>query len=327
MPPEGPGRNRRSLPKRLVVFLMKRYPALWRYPLLWMGKETAPRPPQVVCIETTNFCNGRCVYCPRPTLGRARGFMDVGLFQKIVDECAELGVATLNIHGYGEPLIDRHLAARIHYAKSHSNIFTVVVTNGSLLTERKGLELIAAGLDLLAVSLDPGDAALHNRIRRGLSYEKIAQRIRAFVTLKKALGVTHPRVALSAIVHRENENFLENFLSAWRPLIEDIRLKRLHNWGGSIASSEEKPAGVPCQRLWLSLSVQWDGRVSLCCVDHAGRHCLGDLNRASIREIWNGPAFRQVRHASLGGASKGDLLCNHCTLPRRDSPGWIRKIL
>ena len=47
----------------------------------------------------------------------------------------------------------------------------------------------------------------------------------------------------------------------------------------------------PCYRLWLTFTVLWDGRVSLCCADFDGRHVLGDLNTSSIREIWNAEPY------------------------------------
>ena len=42
--------------------------------------------PAVILIENTNCCNAQCVMCPRDTLSRKRGFMDFGLFEKIMKE-------------------------------------------------------------------------------------------------------------------------------------------------------------------------------------------------------------------------------------------------
>ena len=44
--------------------------------------------PTVLMIENTNLCNAECVMCPRDTLSRKRGFMDFGLFEKIIKEAS-----------------------------------------------------------------------------------------------------------------------------------------------------------------------------------------------------------------------------------------------
>ena len=44
--------------------------------------------PTVLMIENTNHCNAECVMCPRDTLSRKRGFMDFGLFEKIIREAS-----------------------------------------------------------------------------------------------------------------------------------------------------------------------------------------------------------------------------------------------
>ena len=66
----------------------------------------------------------------------------------------------------------------------------------------------------------------------------------------------------------------------------------------------------------------WDGRVSLCCADFDGREVLGDLRTSTIQDIWNGPAYREVRRAHLDHG--GPDICQSCDLPKKDSPLWIR---
>ncbi|HVD91108.1 MAG TPA: SPASM domain-containing protein, partial [Vicinamibacterales bacterium] len=67
-----------------------------------------------------------------------------------------------------------------------------------------------------------------------------------------------------------------------------------------------------------------DGRVSLCCADFDGRTILGDVNGASIEEIWNGEPYREARRLHL--ESGGPDVCQSCDLPRKDSPLWITKL-
>src|SRR5215210_2556474 len=71
--------------------------------LLATGRDRAPSMPEIVQIESTNICNAKCVFCPRDDMHRKQGVMDMALYQKIVDECAALGITHVRVHNYGEP--------------------------------------------------------------------------------------------------------------------------------------------------------------------------------------------------------------------------------
>src|SRR5271165_5737017 len=69
--------------------------------------------PTVMMIENTNLCNAECVMCPRELLSRKRGFMDFGLFEKIIREVSGLKRKPVtHLHGFGEPMLDKLLPER-----------------------------------------------------------------------------------------------------------------------------------------------------------------------------------------------------------------------
>ena len=77
--------------------------------------------------------------------------------------------------------------------------------------------------------------------------------------------------------------------------------------------------------MWLTFTVLWDGRVSLCCADFDGRHILGDLRTQTIAEVWNSPAYRAARRLHL--ESGGPEICQSCDLPKKDSPLWVGRLV
>jgi radical SAM protein with 4Fe4S-binding SPASM domain len=101
-----------------------------------------------------------------------------------------------------------------------------------------------------------------------------------------------------------------------------VHVTDLHNWAGTL--NTESDVNYPCYRPWLTFTVLWDGRVSLCCADFDGKTILGDLNTSSIREIWNAAPYRDARRQHL--ESGGPDICRACDLPRKDSPLWITKL-
>ena len=58
-------------------------------------------------------------------------------------------------------------------------------------------------------------------------------------------------------------------------IADKIHITDLHNWAGTL--NTESDVNYPCYRPWLTFTVLWDGRVSLCCADFDGRTILGDL--------------------------------------------------
>lgn len=72
--------------------------SLARTPLVFYPSYRYHRPlPSVIMIENTNRCNSPCAMCPRDTLTRTRGFMDFGLFEKII----HAGLDKMQIGFYG----------------------------------------------------------------------------------------------------------------------------------------------------------------------------------------------------------------------------------
>lgn len=112
-------------------------------------------------ISVTDRCNFRCRYCmPREVFGPDFAFLphdDLLSFEEITRLArvfATAGVKKLRITG-GEPLLRRDLELLIQMLSEIEGIEDIALTtNGSLLTEKRALELKAAGLKRVTVSLD-----------------------------------------------------------------------------------------------------------------------------------------------------------------------------
>jgi MoaA/NifB/PqqE/SkfB family radical SAM enzyme len=295
---------------------------LVRRGLLAAGRDRAPRLPEIVQIESTNICNARCVFCPRDQMHRGQGVMDEALYRKVVDDCAALGIRHVRLHNYGEPFVDRHLAGKIAYAKQKGIAEVGVISNGSLIDDEVARGVIEAGLDAINISVDASGREVFERTRVGLNYDKVISNIERLIRIRTELGRTRPRLILS-FVRQDNTAEERAFIEHWRAIADKIHITDLHNWAGTL--NRESDVRFPCYRQWLTFTVLWDGRVSLCCADFDGRVVLGDMRASSIREVWDSEAYRQVRRDHL--LSGGPDICRACDLPRKDSPLWIGKIV
>ena len=286
------------------------------------GRDRTKHWPDIVQIESTNLCNAKCVFCPRDEMHRRQGVMDMDLFKKVVDECAELGITHVRVHNYGEPFLDKQLVEKVRYAKSKGIAEVGMISNGSLIDEPIAQGMIDAGLDAINISVDASGKEVFESTRLNLEYDVVIRNIETLVRLRKASGRARPKLILS-FVRQNNSADEHDFIEHWRTIADKVHITDLHNWAGTLNATSD--VNYPCYRMWQTFTVLWDGRVSLCCADFDGRHILGDLRTSSIAEIWNGPAYRDVRRQHL--ESGGPEICRSCDLPKKDSPLWVTKLL
>jgi Radical SAM superfamily/Iron-sulfur cluster-binding domain len=290
--------------------------------LLATGRDRAPSMPEIVQIEATNICNAKCVFCPRDDMHRRQGIMSLELFKKIVDECAELGITHVRMHNYGEAFVDRRLVEKVRYAKEKGIKEVGMISNGSLITEPVARGMIDAGLDAINISVDASGKEVFEATRIGLKYDKVIANIERLLRLRGESGKRRPKLILS-FVRQNNSADEQAFIEHWKTIADKIHVTDLHNWAGTL--NTESDVNFPCYRPWLTFTVLWDGRVSLCCADFDGKTILGDLNTHSIAEIWNADPYRNARRQHL--ESGGPDVCRACDLPRKDSPLWITKLI
>jgi len=313
-------RLRRSVRSAVERTLLARS-RLVRRALLATGRDRAVVLPDIVQIESTNICNARCVFCPRGEMRRRQGVMEDGLYRRIVDECAALGIRHVRLHNYGEPFVDRALPDKVAYAKERGIAEVGVISNGSLITEDVARAVIEAGLDAVNISVDASGRVVFEQTRVGLKYDQVIANVERLVRLKKELGRARPKLILS-FVRQGNSADEEAFIVRWSAIADKVHVTDLHNWAGTLDARAE--ITYPCYRQWLTFTILWDGRVSLCCADFDGRVVLGDLRTSTIREIWESDTYRQVRREQL--ESGGPAICRSCDLPKKDSPLWVGRL-
>jgi hypothetical protein len=304
----------------IEALLLKRA-KLVRRVLLGAARDRAPLP-EIIQIEATNLCNARCVFCPRDRMEREQGVMDMALHRKIVDESAALGIHHVRLHNYGESFIDRRLVEKIRYAKSRGLGEVGLISNGSLITEPVARAIVEAGLDAINISVDAAGKEMFERTRVGLKYDRVIENIEGLVRVRKELGATRPKLILS-FVRQENADAERAFIEKWSRIADKVHITNLHNWAGTLHTRSD--VRFPCYRPWLTFTVLWDGRVSLCCADFDAKAILGDLRTQTIADVWNSDVFRAVRRAHLDHG--GPDICHTCDLPKKDSPLWIRKLV
>lgn len=196
---------------------------------------------------------------------RKKGFMDMKLYKKIVDEASSLGIERVHIQLFGEPLIDPYFIERVSYAKSRGIKSVTTTTNGSLLEERTARKLINAGLDRTIVSLDAATEETYKKVRSNNEVlEKIERNIKNLIKIRNFIRLHKPKVIVSFVQQPENMHETGLFINKWKNVVDGISISLMHNWAGAI---NKKPIEFhkitnrePCRLLWTEMFILYDGR-------------------------------------------------------------------
>lgn len=271
--------------------------------------------PYMIDIEITNHCNANCIFCPRDTMTRKRGFMDSQLFQKIIDEAVEMGLSRFNLTGFGEAFLDKNLSDRIRYIKTYPHTHVSLFTNGSLLTAEINQQIVEMGLDELTFSIDSAIPEEFNHLRQNLDFNTVLDNMKGLKAERDRIQSSYPLILVSAVAsNRSDLPRIKVIYKFFSPLVDLIFFSYQHNWG-DFKLGEEKSI-LPCYFPWEHMMVRWDGRVSLCCIDYNCEHVLGYLRKQTIQEVWENGA--SIRRLHLEGKREEIELCRNCTF----FPNW-----
>jgi molybdenum cofactor biosynthesis enzyme MoaA len=106
-----------------------------------------------IFLELTNVCNMNCRFCPNELMTRKKGYMDLELAKKIIDEIAEKDMAgRISFWLMGEPLLHKDFFTIIDYAQNKGLTFDVV-TNGSLFNSQNINSLLRRNFREICISL------------------------------------------------------------------------------------------------------------------------------------------------------------------------------
>lgn len=184
------------------------------------------QPPVCLYLETTNRCNLLCTTCPR-TYEELEPAADMSweLFTSIVDQLPGLQRAVL--HGVGEPMLVKNLAKMVRYLKDRG-VYVLFNTNGTVLTEKSGRSMIAAGLDEMRVSLDAANAASYRAVRGKNYFARILRNVRQFRELQEREGHETPRVSAWLTGLKETLRELPEFVRVAASIgVKEVYLQRL----------------------------------------------------------------------------------------------------
>lgn len=263
-------------------------------------------------IETTSFCNAKCVFCSNPTLKRRKGTMTQEIFEKIIDriKSENISVSKFILCLNGEPLMDKELFKRIRRLKAEfPDAFVEFTSNFALADIDVINNIFDSRLDRIICSLNSIDAVEYRKIMN-LDFENTINNIKCLLKAKKELD-SKLEVCLSIVETEDNSGEIEKFKELFDTQA-DIRVLKLGQW---VNGKKEKPVihdrGGVCGILYRTVNILSNGDFALCCFDSEGIVGKNIMN-TDIQTAWKTDVFNSIRkwHLKNGKTNKECINCS-----------------
>lgn len=300
----------------LVPFLMNRFQ--WHNYPRW---HHAAEFPLHLDIEISALCNMKCPMCFTVTEDYKRNikkdFMDLPLFKKIIDEAARYKLYSIRISHRGESFMHPEVVDFIAYAKKSGIKEVASLSNILALTPELFRQSMKAGLDWLTISFD-GLGKTYEDIRKPAKFDEAVRKIREYKKIKDAAKSIKPVIKIQSVWPAIKE-CADEYVELFGPYVDTISsnplIDYLHN---DNPKQIEYWGGFDCPTPYQRLTILFNGLVPYCHNDEFATFIVGDINRDTIYNIWNGADMARIRkiHRDHKGV---ELLsaCKHCFMPRR----------
>lgn len=277
--------------------------------------------PFALRIENTNHCNAQCFMCPHSTMKRPQGVMSRQLYKKIINQAVSWNINYINLHNFGEPLIDPDFVWKIKYAKKQGITKISTNTNGQLLNKNLSKQLIKAGLDEIYISLDAASTFIYQKIRIGLDYKTVVHNIKTLIKTRQQNHLQKPKIVVDFLKFNLNQHQTKKFIHQWQKLADKVCISQIHDWTSkkqNLTKTDYKNyvslSHSPCRLPFTEMLILWNGQVSLCCQDIEGQLILGDTNEQPLDQIWTNQKFQKIRTQHLKLNTNRLPLCKNCKL-------------
>jgi radical SAM protein with 4Fe4S-binding SPASM domain len=284
--------------------------------------------PLSIGAELTNNCNLNCPECLSGSgkMLREHGFMDIGLFSRVMKELSPY-LYNINLYFQGEPMLHPMFFS---FVRNSVTTHTVVSTNGHFLSDENSEKIVKSGLNKLIISLDGIDQDTYSAYRKNGTVNTVIDGIKNVADARKKFN-SSLKIEIQFLVNRQNEHQIPQIRQMAKGVKASLSLKSMQ-----IMNKEDIGSWLPlngrfrrykmkneeyvtkntlpdrCARLWFNPVITWDGKVIPCCFDKDAEYIMGDINNDSFREIWNGPKYRIFRKNILLGRQMIEI-CRNCT--------------
>jgi hypothetical protein len=246
------------------------------------------------------------IHRPSLTLSQARG-----IFQQL----ASLDDIRLTLAGVGDPLLHPEVFDIIAAAHDAGIDSIHVETDLLELDAEKIKKLAESHVEVLTVHLPAATAATYQKIMGTDGLAAVVANIRQLLALRQSLSRGTPLLVPTFTKCKDNLHEMEAWYDQWLRAVGSAVITGPTDYAGQIpdvaVADMTPPRRRPCARLASRLSILCTGQVVSCEQDFLVRQPIGDLDRHTLREIWQSQ-LSDLRCAHASGQWDLYPVCQSC---------------
>jgi len=297
-----------------------------------------------VKLEASSRCQLKCVVCPTAKGENRKGTIGWGdltleTFERFVRNNRR--IRHIELSNWGEIFLNPAL----------NEILSVAHRRGIKLTANNGVNFNSVRDDTLealakyrfrslTIAIDGATPESYREYRRGGDFNRVIANIEKLNQFKRRHRSRYPVLTWQFVIFGHNEHELDraramarslgmNFsptfnAEGWGPQfspVKDRDLVRARSGIGAASFTEfrekyRRELVMPCQDMWLSPQINWDGKMLGCCVNVWGDY--GNVFESSLDECLAGEKYRYAQKMLLGhAAARSDIPCVKCHFYQR----------
>lgn len=250
-------------------------------------------PPQLV-IETTSYCNLKCVHCSHREMMRPQEHMSRAIYNKIVEEIGrELPECEIWPTFYGESFIlGDELWDRLDYADQVGCKNLVLNSNGTLLDRNDNIDkILDSPLKRFILSLDGFSKEVFEKIRAKARWETVYPAVEELCRRRLERGQTYPTITAQFSVMPENAHEVEAYRAFWQERGAEVKVRPMLEWTctGTVRSDtidHDTSFRIACPWGNNTMAIHQNGNVVACAVDYEGLFVAGNVAEKTVKECW-----------------------------------------
>lgn len=260
-------------------------------------------------LEVTARCNAVCSFCPRDAMPDTRTHVSLETVRALADNLRNGPRRQVVLCGIGESLLHPKLIEIVEILKE-AGAFMAMTSNGALMTEKKFLQLIKAGVLSFNFSINSATAETHKEVMGMKNFEKVMKNIKRTIELKKEHNFP-AKIHASFVVCETNEEEVFDFVDQWRDSgVDQVWLHPINNRAGllgigtkssdmerfSIRYKDDPMVAVDifkdheekenlCKIAKSLAFISSNGEMRLCAMDYKRLTSHGNINQKSLQQM------------------------------------------
>ena len=306
-----------------VHFLESNNPDTWTEYLIFRYKMNYfPRKkivydfPIYLLIEPVSACNLRCIMCFQidesfTSSNKFMGMIDLDLFKKIIDDAVQGGTRAVTLASRGEPTLHPKLGEMLEYCSG--KFFELKInTNGTKLPDKLIHQILKNGVTNMVFSIDSYAKDEYESIRVKGIFEEVVNNVKRFKEIKeKNYPDSRCETRVSGVKVDKNQDPIK-FKNFWKDYVDNVVMVEMENRWDTYHNPKEIMASGACNYLWERLYIWYDGLCNPCDIDYKSELSVGSVKEKSIKDIWNGEKYNQLRDDHLSGKRNKVYPCDRC---------------